>query len=189
LLLSVATWAAAPLCLALVILLVRLRNQLSVRDYLSLRGVSAGRFLAWAAILLAFVAVADGTTWLLDLNVVPSFMVEAYRTAGSVPLLLATLWIAAPVFEEVFFRGFMFHGIQQSRLGNVGAILITSLVWSAIHMQYNVYEVSIIFLGGILLGTARARSNSVLLTIGLHSIMNVVAMIELWVYLANHPAP
>ena len=48
LLLSVATWIAAPMCFAFVVLLVKLRNQLSIRDYLSLNRVSVGRFLAWA---------------------------------------------------------------------------------------------------------------------------------------------
>lgn len=82
----------------------------------------------------------------------------------------------------------MFRGIQRSRLGNVGAILITSVVWSAIHLQYNAYEVTVVFLGGILLGLARATSNSIYLTIGLHSLMNVIATIELWVYLWFHPS-
>jgi membrane protease YdiL (CAAX protease family) len=45
------------------------------------------------------------------------------------------------------------------------------------------FDHAVIFLGGILLGVARATSNSVYLTIGLHSLMNVVATVELWVYL------
>jgi uncharacterized protein len=184
---SVATWVSMPICLAFVILLVKLRNQLSIREYLSLNRVSMGSFLAWAAALLVFVGCTDGTTWLLGRDIVPRFMIDAYRTAVVVPLLLAALWIAAPVFEEMFFRGFMFRGIQQSRLGNLGAILITSFIWSIIHMQYDAYQMAMIFLGGILLGVARARSNSVYLTIGLHSLMNVIATIELWVYLGLQP--
>ncbi|MFZ1935692.1 MAG: type II CAAX endopeptidase family protein [Thermoguttaceae bacterium] len=183
LLVSLATWAAASACLALVVLLIKLRKQLSVRDYLSLHRVSIGRFLAWASLLLIFIAITDGATWLLGRDVVPHFMIDSYRTAVIAPLFLASLWIAAPVFEEAFFRGFMFRGIQQSRLGNLGAILITAAVWSVIHLQYSAYEVAVIFLSGILLGVARATSNSVYLTIGLHSLMNVVATVELWVYL------
>ncbi len=161
---------------------------MSLRDYLSLHRVSIWRFLAWATVLVLFVVVADGTTWFLDRDVVTKFMIDWYRTAGFVPAMLAALWIAAPVFEETFFRGFMFRGIQQSRLGNVGAILITAVVWSGIHLQYSAYEMAVIFLGGILLGAARARSNSIYLTIGLHSLMNVIATIELWVYLWFHPS-
>jgi uncharacterized protein len=183
LLVSLATWASAPACVALVVLLVRVRKQLSVRDYLSLHRVSIWRFLAWAALLLIFIAIADGTTWLLDRDVVGNFMIESYRTAVIVPLLLASLWIAAPVFEETFFRGFMFRGIQQSRLGTLGAVLITAFVFAVMHLQYNAYEIAVVFLGGILLGVARATSNSLYLTICLHSLMNIVATVELWVYL------
>ena len=164
------------------------KKEMSVRDYLSLHRVSIWRFLAWANVLVIFVVVTDGVTWLLGRDVVPKFMIDWYRTAGFVPAMLGSLWIAAPVFEEAFFRGFMFRGIQQSRLGNVGAILITALVWSVIHLQYSAYEVTVIFLAGILLGVARARSNSIYLTIGLHSLMNIIATIELWVYLSLHPS-
>lgn len=88
LLLSVATWVAAPLCIALIVLLIKARRQLSIRDYLTLHRVSIGRFLVWAGLLLIFVVVTDGTTWLLGRNVVPTFMIESYRTAVVVPLLL-----------------------------------------------------------------------------------------------------
>jgi uncharacterized protein len=185
--LSVATWVAAPLCFAIVILLVKLRRQLSIREYLSFRRVSAGSFLGWAAVMLVFAGLSDVAIWLLGRPIACDFTIDVYRTAVFVPLLLATLWIAAPVFEETLVRGFMFQGIQQSRLGNPGAILITALVWSLTHMQYDAYGMWVIFLSGILLGIARAKTDSVYLTIGLHSMMNVVATIELWVYLGLQP--
>jgi uncharacterized protein len=180
---SVATWISMPVCVAFVVLLAKLRNQLSVRDYLSLHRVPVRQFLAWAGILLLFVVATDGITWLLGRDVVPPVMIEMYRTAVIVPLFWATLIIAAPLFEETFFRGFMFRGIQQSRLGNLGAVLITSFTWSIIHMQYDAYQVAGVFLIGILLGVARARSDSVYLTIAMHSLMNVIATIELWICL------
>jgi uncharacterized protein len=179
LLLSVAEWVSAPLGLALVMLLVKLRKQLSMRDYLALNRVSGRRLLVWTSIILLFVVVSDGTTWLLGRDLVPEIMVKAYRTAVVVPLLWTAIVVAAPLFEELFFRGFMFRGIQQSRLGNIGAVLITSFIWSIIHIQYDVYELAVIFLGGILLGIARARSNSTYLTIVMHSTMNLIATSEL----------
>lgn len=91
--------------------------------------------------------------------------------------------VAAPVFEELFFRGFFFRGIQQSRLGNVGAVLITSFFWSIIHVQYDLPLIIWIFLLGILLGIARARSNSTYLTIALHALLNLIATIQIEVFL------
>jgi uncharacterized protein len=184
--LSVSTWLSAPLCLALVALLVSVRRQWSIRDYLALNRVSAKCLMQWTVLLLAFVGVTDGLTWLVGRDIVPRIMVEAYRTAGSVALLWATLVVAAPVFEEAFFRGFMFRGIQQSRLGSPGAVIITALAWSMIHVQYDAYQLSVIFAVGVLLGIARVRSNSTVLTIVLHSLGNAIAAIELELYVWLH---
>jgi len=178
LLLSVATWISAPLCLAMVILLVRLRRWPSVHDYLALNRVSAKCLLFWTTMLLVVLALLEATPRFLGFEMTSEFMVDIYRTAVFLPLLWATLIVAAPVFEEIFFRGFMFRGIQPSRLGTLGAVLVTSFVWSMIHLQYNPYGIFVIFLYGVFLGVARARTNSTYLTIGLHSLINLVATIE-----------
>jgi uncharacterized protein len=181
--LSVASCISAPVCLALIVLFAKLRKHMTIRDYLSLNWVSAKNFVVWTAIVLVYVAITDGMTWLLGRDIVPEFMVETYHTAGFAPLLWVALIIAAPVFEELFFRGFMFRGIQYSLAGSLGAILITSLAWSIVHVQYDVYQVSEIFVSGMLLGIARSRHNSTALTVVLHSLMNLIATIELEVYL------
>ena len=181
--LSLATCASTSACLALIVLLVKLRKRLTIRDYLALNRVPTKRFLGWIAILLVFVVISDGVTWLLGREIVPEVMVNVYRTAVFVPLLWTAMIIAAPLFEEVFFRGFMFRGIQQSRLGNVGAVLITSLTWTIIHTQYDLYHLLVIFAGGILLAVACIQSNSTCVSIAMHSLMNLIATIEVEVYL------
>ena len=183
LLFSLATWVSMPLCLAMVVLLIKLRRQLSVRQYLSLNRLPVRTYLIWTAIMLVLVIVSDGARWILGESVVPEVMIEAYRTAVVPPLLWGAIIIAAPVFEELFFRGFFFRGIQQSRLGNVGAVLITSFFWSIIHVQYDLPLIIWIFLLGILLGIARARSNSTYLTIALHALLNLIATIQVEMYL------
>ena len=71
-------------------------------------------------------------------------------------------WIAivfaAPVFEEIFFRGFLFEGFRKSRIGDLGTVIITALTWAIIHTQYGYYEMSFIFLLGILLGVVRIKN-------------------------------
>jgi hypothetical protein len=37
-----------------------------------------------------------------------------------------------PVLEEAFFRGFLFTGYEESRLGAVATIIVTSLLWASI---------------------------------------------------------
>ncbi len=95
----------------------------------------------------------------------------------------ATLVVAAPLCEETFFRGFMFRGIQHSRLGGVGAVLITSLVWSLGHLDYGPFELLWIFFGGILFGAARCKSGSIYLTMVLHGLWNLASLVAVYWYI------
>lgn len=183
LLLALAEWFSAPLAVVVIVLLVKLRRQLPVRDYLSLNQVPLRTYLVWTAIVLGFSVVMDLLRTYCGEAVVPEVMVQAYRTSVFPPLLWGAIIIAAPVFEELLFRGFFFLGIQQSRLGNVGAILITSFFWAIIHVQYDWRLMAWIFLLGVLLGVARIKSNSTYLTIALHVVLNLIATIQMEMFI------
>jgi len=83
----------------------------------------------------------------------------------------------------LFFRGFLFRGWKESRLGNVGTIVITSTLWAVIHVQYDLFGIAMIFCFGLLLGTVRCKTGSVPLCMVLHAIMNLVATIEVEMFL------
>jgi uncharacterized protein len=91
------------------------------------------------------------------------------------------LWLAtvvfAPVFEESFFRGFVFAGLRRSVLGPTGTIILTSLVFAALHLQYDFYGVATVFVLGLFLGIVRERSGSLWSTILLHATWNLAGMI------------
>ena len=76
-----------------------------------------------------------------------------------------------------FVRGFIFSGLTSSIVGPKGAILITSFIWTAVHIQYDFYWLVSIFVVGIALGIARYKTGSVILTIGLHVLINLGAMV------------
>jgi membrane protease YdiL (CAAX protease family) len=178
LVISLATLLSTPLGLGLTLLFAGIRRGISVRHYLALSPVSIVTMLLSCLVALLFV-LADGTlTYLLGRDIVPPVMVEAYQTAGFLPLLWIAMIVAAPLFEEVFFRGFLFRGIQHSWLGAVGAILITSLVWASGHMQYDLCDVSLIFVGGLVLGTIRLKTDSCLPTMATHVLWNLIATVE-----------
>jgi uncharacterized protein len=176
--LSLVSWITFPICLGLVILFVKLRPGWTIREYLGLKPVPIRAMLGWLGILLVFVAASDGLTRLLGPVVATDFMDKIYQTAYSVPLLCATLAVAAPVFEEAFFRGFMIPGIQASRLGTAGALVIPAMVWALIHVQYNLYYMTQILVVGLLFGTARIKTGSIYPTLAMHSLMNLIAVIE-----------
>jgi hypothetical protein len=74
----------------------------------------------------------------------------------------------------------MFCGIQASRLGNVGAVVVTSLVWTGLHLQYDWPCLLAIFASGLMLAIARLRTRSVYTTIAMHSTWNLIATLQVW---------
>jgi uncharacterized protein len=185
LLLSLASWASLPFALGLIVLLVKLRRGWSLWDYLGLRRFSWKALFAWLGLIVVLAAASTGLDSLADESSHSDFMVRIYETAGFLPLLWATLLVAAPVFEEIFFRGFMFRGIEQSRLGGVGAIVITSVTFTAMHVQYHAYELVWVLVLGVLTGVARWKSGSVYLTIVIHAFANLISLVQVQMYVAT----
>jgi membrane protease YdiL (CAAX protease family) len=118
-------------------------------------------------------------------RIVPPFMIEAYKTASSLPALLFAIVVVAPIFEEIFFRGFLFQGIRYSRLGPIGAIGITSLLWAVIHLQYDIYGMATVFALGLLFGMARLKTDSIHLLMVMHSFVGLVATMETALYVGT----
>ena len=179
---AVATLATAPLCIGCIVLFVRLRREMSVRRYLGLTAVAPRTMLTWLGILTLFALLSDALTRLLGRPIVPEFMVHVYGTAHWVPLLWIALVVAAPLFEEVFFRGFLFAGFQHSQFGSQGAVLLTSLAWTVLHVQYGTYELGTIFVLGIIFGIARLTARSIYPPLVMHALFNLFAMLQLVAY-------
>lgn len=74
-----------------------------------------------------------------------------YYSADGLLIALIGSCIAAPVSEEIAFRGFMFRGLSQSFVGPVGAILLTSAAFSMIHADYPWVARFWVFLSGLVL--------------------------------------
>lgn len=159
------------------------RKGVTVKQYLQLHPVSAKTLCTWIGVVLAFAIAWDGLTYLLDRPVIPEFMLRAYETAYVVPLLWLAIVFAAPLAEELFFRGFLFEGIRYSRLGAIGAVAITSLLWAVIHLQYGPYEITTVFILGLILGIARLITGSIYTPIAMHAVVNFVATTEVAVYI------
>jgi len=86
--------------------------------------------------------------------------------------------IAAPLFEEIFFRGFLFKGLESSFMGPLGAVLVTSGIWAGIHLQYDLYGMGTVFCLGLLIGAARVVTASIVVPLVLHAVASLVATIE-----------
>ena len=184
LVLSLSSIASFVSGMGLIFLFVRLKGNNNFIDYLGLRLINWKIALyGFAFFLLAFfmdTAFAVFYKYLIGPSnnaENSSFMIDAYSSAGWLPLLWIAIAVLTPIFEESLFRGFLFAGLQRSQLGVAGAIIITSLTWALLHMQYNLFGMLSILLLGIVLGFARYKTGSLWTPIIVHILWNLVALL------------
>lgn len=175
---------SAPICTWLILFCVHARRGPEPRIYLGLKRFSLKQLGIWLVLFTVLVVAGDVVTNLLGKKQ-PEVMLQMVRTAQIAPLLWLAIIVAGPIFEELFFRGFLFRGIEWSPLGRDGAIILTALLWAVVHQQYDPYFIGQIFLMGVVLGYARARTGSTLLTIALHAANNLYSTIQIY-YLIGH---
>jgi len=174
---------SSPVIFGLTLFFANTRRGLAVKDYLGLHEVDWKQTLKWLFVLLLFAGASDLITLLLKRPVVEQYMFTLYSTATSKPLLWIALVVAAPVSEEIFFRGFLFYGILNTRFGSTGAVLLSSLIWAPLHIQYDLYDIATALVLGLLFGYARLRTNSVYIPIAMHALMNVLAAMEVMLHI------
>ena len=153
-------------------------------DYLALRWTSWTNLAIGIGALAVLVAGWDLLSRATGREVAPGFMGDVLKSAqadGALWLLVIAFCVAAPVTEEFFARGFLYRGWSESFLKVPGAILLSSLVWTALHLQYDWFFFGEVFSIGLLLGWLRYRSNSTWLTVIVHGVNNLAATLQsLW---------
>jgi hypothetical protein len=155
-----------------------LRRGYPLGQYFALRRPTVRQMASWTAVLVVYMAAAEVTIRLAGEPAVPDWQTKAYQTAGFLPLLVFALVVAAPLSEELVFRGFMLEGMRHSRAGPVLAVLITAGVWAAIHTQYGPLGIGTVFVMGLVLGAARLKTGSIWVPVVLHGLNNLVAVIQ-----------
>ena len=161
----------------LIFAFIKGKNRAGIAEYLGYRLVSWK--VVGIAVLITAAAVAL-ITWLGD-KYFPTpgendMMLKIYNSSGWPALFWIVTVVFAPVFEEAMFRGFLFEGFRNSRLGLVGAIIITSAAWTFFHLGYSAFSLISIFFFGLVLGVVRYKSGSLWSTMLMHALFNAVAM-------------
>ncbi|MEB3232415.1 MAG: CPBP family intramembrane glutamic endopeptidase [Leptolyngbyaceae bacterium] len=178
--LSVATLVSTPVCMGAIAFLIQAR-QASVKRYLELHRPDWRSLLLWCLITLGLIYGLEYLKSFVD-RLPSSFTEEIYNTAQFLPLLYLAVAVAAPLFEEFFFRGFLLQGLSHSRVGPWGAVLISSTLWAVIHLQYDLYDMGSILIFGVVLAIAQLRTHSLYIPIAMHALNNFVALSQA----ANH---
>jgi uncharacterized protein len=181
---SLSVMMGLPAVVAVLWLAARLSGT-PLFDYLALRRVSWSQLAIGIVALVMLVVGWDMFSRAIGREVAPGFMVDVLKSAqadGALWLLVIAFSVAAPVTEELMVRGFLYRGWSESFLGPAGAIVASSLVWTAMHAQYyDWFLFSEVMSIGMLLGIMRWRSNSTWLTIIMHGLNNFAATLQtLW---------
>jgi membrane protease YdiL (CAAX protease family) len=185
---SLSVMMGLPAVLAVLWLATRM-TRVPFADYLALRGCSWADLAIGIVTLIVLVVGWDLLSRMLGREIAPGFMVDVLKSAqadGALWLLVVAFAVAAPVTEELMVRGFLYRGWSESALGPLGAIVLSSLVWTAMHAQYyDWFLFSEVMSIGLLLGYMRYRGNSTWLTIIMHGLNNFAATLQT-VWLAGH---
>jgi len=164
-----------PIMVGILALAVRLARA-GQREYFALQWPARRDLILGIACLVALIAVSDALLYFTGRDLVTPFQLQSYSTAaaaGWLPAMLAAAILIAPAGEEAMFRGFLFRGWARSPRSAWPAIVVISVLWAGLHIQYDWTGILQIFVIGLFLGWMRWRSGSLLLTFLLHALFNL----------------
>jgi membrane protease YdiL (CAAX protease family) len=95
-----------------------------------------------------------------------------------VVMLILIVGIAAPIFEEIFYRGLMQRSLQR-RFGDSTAVVVTALVFGLSHFQLLQAPGLVIF--GVVVGVLALRTGRLGPSIAAHVAFNMVSVVALLV--------
>ncbi|MEE9253031.1 MAG: type II CAAX endopeptidase family protein [Thermodesulfobacteriota bacterium] len=186
LIVSITTILFVPMSIVLIAFFVRLRGGFSIGGYLGSREFKLTSMLKWLGVMIGFLIIYGYLNHVLDRGI-QEYWVNVHETVFVHPLLWVAMIVAAPLYEELLFRGFMFRGFASSPIRGPGAVVLTSLVWALHHIQYDRLDMLNIFVLGLILGTTRLKTGSVRLTIILHATWNMLAVAQMELFFHFNP--
>lgn len=145
-------------------------KQYSWRQWLPWRAVSGKVGWLVAGLYVAYMIIQVIIVRQLDLD--NSAFLSAVAGSRSL-LLLFCLAVLAPVYEELFFRGYLYGAWRHSRLGFIGSAVLISLIFALLHgAQYGWVQMGFIFTLSMIMTYAREASGSLRAPIYLHMVNN-----------------
>ena len=126
-------------------------------------------------LLAVFLLFEELYLYLLGIEMPQSFI--EFMLAEPILLGFVSAVLVAPIIEEFLFRGFLHSQLEITRLKDWGAVIVSSLVWTAIHFQYELGILIFLFVFGLFLGYFRIKYNSLLIPVVLHALNNLLSFL------------
>lgn len=97
-------------------------------------------------------------------------------------LMMVLVLVIAPIYEEWVFRGFVMgvilHAQGQRTIKTFVAIVVSSLAFALVHLQYDWLGLGLIFVLALMLAWARLATRTLYVPMVLHILNNAMAMAE-----------
>ena len=149
--------------------------------------------LAGAAMSIALAWLASGLRFLLGVeDAIPQAIVEAVaetRGTSTMAAVVVSVAVLGPVVEEMIHRGLVFRMLLGSNRKPITAVIVTSVLFSAIHLvDPSLYSAAgaitllVLFGFGLFLGTLRARTGTLGPPIFAHSGFNLTTLVVLYFF-------
>lgn len=142
--------------------------------------------IGWGAFAVgaAMAVLTEGLSALLQPWIPKSLPIDqVFRTPASAYALAAFGILIAPFVEEMFFRGFLFPALARP-LGLLPAASLTAAGFAAIHgtqLSYALIPLLLLFLVGMVLTLARAKMESVAVSVLMHIGYNTTLFTALYI--------
>lgn len=147
-------------------------------------GVAGYPFASGSARIIVFLAIATVAlqvgviTPISDMMPMPEFLKNVFRDlAGQSGVFsFVTIVIAAPVFEELLFRGIILDGLLR-KYSPTKSIIVSSIFFGIVHL--NPWQFVAAFVIGILSGWIYYKTRNLSLSILIHAVNNLVAFVSM----------
>jgi uncharacterized protein len=175
---SISTIFSGIVGVFLIWVFIKARRRAGFGEYLGLHKISGRAVWLSVGVIILFLGLMTLIQTLTGAGAGDQITNDIYKTSVWPVLFGIAVIIFAPLFEEALFRGFLFEGLRQSRLGVFGAIAITSITWAALHLQYNLFGMAYIFALGIAIGLIRWKTESIWSGLIMHALVNLIATVS-----------
>ncbi|WP_121615414.1 CPBP family intramembrane glutamic endopeptidase [Virgibacillus halodenitrificans] len=127
--------------------------------------------LLFGAVLIVVLTSFVGNTWENS----KTAAIQQRVTFISFLIAFISAAIISPIYEEIFYRGFLYRWLR-TRIGLLGAILLSSIIFTAIHIPtYNAMPVN--FFSGVIFAVAYERTGSIWPSVIIHGLTNGIMVL------------
>ena len=159
-----------PFAVGLVVLALVARVRPQARTRLAWNSVTPGVMARWLLLWVVWVAAGELLSWAIGRPDAPHFTDHG----PALGIRVLGIVVLAPLLEELVFRGLLF-GVLLPRLGSAPTVIVTALVFAALHGQYSGLDLLQVLVDGLLLGMARLRTGSTRVPFWMHLLGNALA--------------